>query len=85
MNDDVNHRVFHQVAGVQENTRYKAVTASSLDQVAERHPRLAEHLEDIKLSVSRCREQTITFDPPPPSPSLSPPPLPPSQRAGSTP
>ena len=46
---------FPQVAAVQENTRYKAVTASSLDKVAERHPRLAEHLEDIKLSVSPRR------------------------------
>lgn len=38
------------VAPEQPNGRYKAVSLQSLDKVAERHPELEPHLEDIRLS-----------------------------------
>mmetsp|Transcript_58794 Transcript_58794/g.70120 ORF Transcript_58794/g.70120 Transcript_58794/m.70120 type:complete len:548 (+) Transcript_58794:77-1720(+) len=34
----------------QPNERYKAITLQSLDQVAERHPKIIPHLDDIKLA-----------------------------------
>lgn len=34
----------------QPNERYKAITLQSLDEVAERHPKIILHLDDIKLA-----------------------------------
>lgn len=38
------------VAPNQPNERYKAISLQALDKVAEKHPQLKEHLEDIRLS-----------------------------------
>jgi len=38
------------VAPQQPNERYKAISLQALDKVAEKHPELKEHLDDIRLS-----------------------------------
>jgi L-lysine 2,3-aminomutase len=51
MDDGLNNIIgTNGVAPNQPNERYKAISLQAVDKLAERHPQLTEHLEDIKLS-----------------------------------